>query len=301
MTEPALKNEIEASTPAAPEAAPAETSSPFFDEEPGIVCACVSDVGRVREGNQDSFLITKLVTPVVEAEVKQSQVRRRSIDPEGHLLVVADGMGGHLGGERASALAVQTVEQSLRASIPSHGEVDEEVILSALREALRDADHAVWSEGQNNADLRGMGTTLTIAFTLGSDLYLAHVGDSRCYQLRAGRLEQLTQDHTVFGDLVRRGALRPDAAAGHYFRHILTAAIGTGNASARAEVRKVSLRRGDVLMLCSDGLYEMVYEDEIETILRKERVPEEASSGLVALANHHGGRDNVTALVARFS
>lgn len=282
-------------TPSAPAAEPDS-----FDYPDSVQCFGSSDIGRVREGNQDSFLVTRLVQRDAIPEGGGSQVRRRVLDPDGHLLVVADGMGGHLGGERASALTVETVEATLRELIPRDGQIDERGILDALREAITRADHKVWEEGQSNAELRGMGTTLTIAFSFGSELYLGHVGDSRCYMLRDGKLAQLTQDHTVFGDLVRRGALRPDTAAGHYFRHILTAAVGTGNATTRAELRKLPLRRGDVLLLCSDGLSEMVFDDELTVVLKENEEPTSASRALVDLANHHGGRDNVTALVARY-
>lgn len=295
MTEPARSFTESDRTPESP----AAEADPF-DYPDSVRCFGTSDIGRVREGNQDSFLVTRLVRRDAIPEVGGSQVRRRVLDPDGHLLVVADGMGGHLGGERASAITVEVVEATLRELVPQDGAIDERALLDAIREAITRADRKVWDEGHANVELRGMGTTLTIALTFGSDLYLGHVGDSRCYQLRDGKLAQLTQDHTVFGDLVRRGALRPDTAAGHYFRHILTAAIGTGNAPSRAEIRKLPMRRGDVLLLCSDGLSEMVFDDEMSVILKEHEEPRAASRALVDLANHHGGRDNVTAVVARY-
>jgi protein phosphatase len=146
-----------------------------------------------------------------------------------------------------------------------------------------------------------MGTTLTMAYSLGSDLFIAHVGDSRCYLHRAGELHQLTRDHTLVGELVDKGLIQPEDAGAHPYRHVITNVVGGPKAGLHAEVHRMTLEPGDTLVLCTDGLTGMVTDDQIATVVQGSTTPRAASEELVRLANERGGRDNVTVVVARYA
>lgn len=233
--------------------------------------AGLSDRGRVRRQNEDAW------------------------DIEGALglWVLSDGMGGHAAGEVASRLAVRTVVEEWR----RRGVGNEPwALLTALRETVRAAHRAV-KEAALQPGQEGMGATLLVATVRNGYYYLAHVGDSRAYRLRGGRLERLTRDHTFVQHLVDQGALTPQQAASNAQRHILSQALGHGEVV-------VDLYRGrwepsDVLLLCSDGLYDMVSEEEIEALLQRHaHEPERACQALVEAANRAGGEDNITVIVA---
>jgi protein phosphatase len=146
----------------------------------------------------------------------------------------------------------------------------------------------------------GMGTTLTMAFVADWKLFVAHAGDSRCYLLSGGELHQLTHDHTQVAELVRAGVLSPAEASQHPYRHVITNVLGGHEPGVWVEMHKLALEAGDVLLLCSDGLTEMVPDARIAAILQEEPEPRRACERLVAEANEQGGKDNVTALVACF-
>jgi protein phosphatase len=145
-----------------------------------------------------------------------------------------------------------------------------------------------------------MGTTVTMAFHLGVQLCVVHVGDSRAYLYRDGELDQLTQDHTLMADMVRRGALRPDQVAGHRFRHVITNAVGGPELGVKVEARALEVQAGDRLLLCSDGLTEMVTNEAIAAVLDAEPAPEAAAKKLLARANEGVASDNITLLIVRF-
>jgi len=211
-------------------------------------------------------------------------------------------VGGANGGERASELAIATIEGRLLpplVRLATAGVLDAALILGEMRACFRRADSRLRAEAANHLDLAGMATTLTIAVSFGRRLFVTHVGDSRCYVLRDGGLRRLTNDHTVAADLVRRGHISAEAAREHAFRHILTEYVGGGVAKLNVDVQDLELRSGDTLLLCSDGLTEMVDGHEIADILLAHPEPEEAAGSLVERANENGGHDNVTAVVAR--
>jgi protein phosphatase len=166
--------------------------------------------------------------------------------------------------------------------------------------ALQQADARLFEEAERHGELEGMGTTLTLAFAVDWKLFVAHAGDSRCYLFSDGELRQLTHDHTVVADLVRRGALSPQEATRHPFRRMVTNVLGGNEPGVRVELHRLGLEAGDVLLLCSDGLTEMVPDPEIAAVLADEPEPQQACERLVALANERGGRDNITVVVARF-
>ena len=226
-----------------------------------------TDVGRVRSSNQDLAL------------------------EESNLFAVADGMGGHAGGEVASRVAVD----SLRSAFSRQPSMD------GLRQAVAEANGAVWSQGQNQSELRGMGTTITaVALVAGADgrdvIALANVGDSRAYVFSGGRLVQVTSDHSLAEEKVRQGELTEAEAAVHPHRHILTRALGV-SPDVDVDLWELHLREGDRILLCSDGLTNEVGFDQLAEVLGTVGDPAEAAQALVQAALDHGGSDNVTVLV----
>jgi protein phosphatase len=271
----------------------------------------LTDSGRVRPANEDHFLIAELTRGL---HVRQSSVPQPSVQPAclprppmesdgtGHLLVVADGMGGHRAGEYASRLTVQALVKSLGArpegAVRLRGP-EGETLVRNFHDAIEQAQRILFAEGARHPECRGMGTTLTLAYVSGRDLFVAHVGDSRCYLLRGGELRRLTQDHTMTEEMLRLGVIRPAQAATHIYRHVVTNCLGGSEPALRVEMHRTELEPGDVLLLCSDGLTDMVPDERIRDILLAEPNPEEACASLVAEANEQGGKDNITVVLAR--
>jgi protein phosphatase len=226
-----------------------------------------TDVGRVRTINQDMPL------------------------ERPNLYAVADGMGGHVGGEVAARVAVETLERAFERT-PT---------LDGLRTAFFEANTAVWQESQQNLDLRGMGTTLTAAALVGGAegrdvLALANVGDSRAYVFSAGELTQVTDDHSLAEERVRHGEITEAEAAVHPQRHILTRALGVSS-EVDTDMWQLELRTGDRILLCSDGLTNEVDLQQMEDVLGEVEDPATAARQLVDAANEHGGADNITVVV----
>jgi protein phosphatase len=169
-----------------------------------------------------------------------------------------------------------------------------------MAERYRRVDAALREEAQADPSLSGMGTTMTLACSLGANLILAHVGDSRAYLLRSGALHLLTRDHTLVQELVDQGVVCPEHAAKHPFRHVLTRVLGGGGGEMEAEVERVSLADADQLLLCTDGLTNMVDSMTIGAILRSSASSNDACQTLVELALQNGGKDNVTVVLARY-
>jgi protein phosphatase len=268
------------------------------------VQACgLTDTGRVRSENEDQFLIATLTKAL---QVQQTSLPRAKVqysEERGHLFLVADGMGGHRGGEQASALAVDEIEQFMLNTFKWFFQLkgsEEQKVLLEFRDALYQTDARIIQEATRHPELWGMGTTLTMAYCLHRDLFVVHVGDSRCYLFHVGTLHQITRDHTLVGELVRRGSLSPEEASEHHWRHVITNVVGGTEPGVQPEVHKVHLESGDVLLLCSDGLTEMLSDEEIAAVLQQESDPRRACDRLVKQANEHGGKDNVTVIVARF-
>jgi PPM family protein phosphatase len=220
-----------------------------------------------------------------------------------HMFLVADGMGGHAAGEEAAALAIAAVERFALNTLKwffhsSHA--DSERILREFQQALRSADIQIFHEGERNPDLSGMGTTLTMAYHIDRQLCVAHVGDSRAYLYRGDELRQITQDHTLTAEMVRRGQLRAEEVSHHRLRHVITNVVGGHDVGVYVEAHALELADGDRLLLCSDGLTEMLSNPSIAVILDREREPEAACERLIEEANRAGGRDNITVVVADF-
>jgi protein phosphatase len=263
----------------------------------------VTDKGRVRPSNEDQFLSAELTKTMRIWQTSLPEPKAQFGLDRGHLFLVADGMGGHLAGEQASALAVVAIEQftlnTLKWFFDSNGS-DAQKVLTQFQTALRQADARILEESAEHPELRGMGTTLTMAFQLDAQLCVVHVGDSRAYLYGEGELYQLTHDHTLMAEMVRRGELRPEQVAQHRLRHVITNVVGGTETGVHVEAHALDVHAGDRLLLCSDGLTEMVTDEAIAAILDTEADPERACTKLVALANEAGGRDNITVLIARF-
>ena len=225
-----------------------------------VVVGVATDIGRVRERNEDSYLV------------------------EPPLYAVADGMGGARGGAVASSLALDTVEQLLRGGKAS------------LAEMIRSANRAVFERSISDRKVSGMGTTLTATTVDEHGAHLGHVGDSRAYLLRAGALRQLTDDHTLVNRMVKAGEITAAEAGTHPHRNVLTRSIGT-EPEVVVDENDVPLIDGDRLLLCSDGLTGMVTEPQIQAILETTPDPQEAADRLIKAANRAGGIDNITVVV----
>ena len=225
-----------------------------------------SDIGRVRSGNEDALLIG------------------------GNVFAVADGMGGHRGGEVASAAALDPLRALDGRAFPSS-----DAAMLALTEAVAAANATVSQRSYDDSELAGMGTTLTGVLVEGRDALLVHVGDSRAYLLRDGKFLQLTEDHTLVQALIDQGRITRDDVATHPHRSVITRAIGVAD-DVEIDSQRLTLHDGDRLVLCSDGLSGVVDDATIADVLRQHG-PEEAPERLVELANAAGGPDNITVLV----
>ena len=262
-----------------------------------------TDPGRVRHGNEDQFLIADLTHALQARQSSLEEPEVRYSSPQGYLFLVADGVGGNAAGERASALAVNTVESFILDTLNWCARLqsaDGNQVLAEFQRALVQADAKLFQEARNRPELYGMGTTMTLAYALNNELFIAHVGDSRCYLLRNGMLYRMTNDHTLVGEMLRHGALKPEEAAHHRLRHVVTNVVGGHDQGVKVELHKLPLEAGDGLLLCSDGLTEMVAETEILSLLFGTDDPATACDLLVDRANKAGGKDNVTVVVARF-
>jgi protein phosphatase len=259
-------------------------------------CFGLTDPGRTRDANEDQFLVAALDVPgrVVQSSIPAGELGFLG----GRLLAVADGLGGHNGGERASALAVGAAARHLVEALarPPEFADPEYAAETALREAMEVAGAEVEAAAAADPNLGGMGTTLTLGLVRWPRLHVAHAGDSRAYVLRDGQLWQLTRDHTYAELLAGQGRPVPPEAA-----RVLINCLGGGSPGVAPEVSTFPLSPGDTLLLCSDGLHGPVPGDAIAQVLRGAVTAEAAGRELVAAANAAGGPDNITVVVARFS
>lgn len=252
--------------------------------------------GRVRAANEDHYLVATLhrTLQVERSSLPPEQLRTFSSGTRGYLFLVADGVGGLAGGDRASGAAVRTVARYVTGATHCFYDVDpgdEETLLEELRKTVLD------THGVLLAQEAGTATTLTMVFIAWPRAYLVHVGDSRCYRLRDGRLEQLTTDQTLAQALIDSGVMSPAEANKTPWKHVLSSALG-GQEATPATIM-TDCQWDDVMLLCTDGLTKHVADDEIADALRREQTSEETCNGLVALALERGGSDNVTAVVGR--
>jgi serine/threonine protein phosphatase PrpC len=234
--------------------------------------AASSDVGLRRRGNEDRFAVV----------------------PELGLCLVADGMGGHSAGQVASALAAEAVVASLREIAGGSASATEK-----LRRAIEDANRAIYAASRQRSEYSGMGTTVVALLAEGGRASLAHVGDSRAYRVRDRLIRQLTDDHSIEGELLRRHEISADDAREHPHRHVLTRALGV-RGHVQPDLAELTPEAGDVFVLCSDGLTNHVEDQEIAKLALESPDLDECCEALIALANHRGGEDNSTVVLARF-
>ncbi len=269
-----------------------------------VTAAGRTDRGRVRENNEDQFLVAELAKLMRVEQSSIPEPDERTGQVHGHLFLVADGMGGHAGGEIASRIAAATVEEvllnSLKWFLRTRGDEGREVA-EHLQGAVHEADARVFGEVKRRPELAGMGSTLTLALAVGGTLFVAHVGDSRAYLLRGGKLYRLTHDHTLLNELQARGALMPGQEASARLRHVITNAVGGGDPGVKVEMTRAQLEAGDRLLLSTDGLHDMLDDERIAAVMTTSPNPQQACDRLVAEANDRGGYDNITAVVATFA
>jgi serine/threonine protein phosphatase PrpC len=265
----------------------------------------LSDKGNQRSTNEDRFLIASPASALWVAREGRHASELGYADIEGDIFAVADGIGPCAGGCMASALALETMSDSLLAALkwifalggPEAVGVE---MLEQIKIALHRADQRIREEASRDVKLRGTGTTLTMAYRHGSFLYVGHTGDSRCYVLRDGQLHRITRDHTVVAELLRLGLVTAAGARRHPGRHVLTNALGPSTSGLRVDVHCLWLHAGDTLLLCTDGLSGVASDLEIAVILQDSDSPRDACGQLVQRANELGGPENITAVVARF-
>ncbi len=246
---------------------------------PGVEVSCHSDIGCQRPNNEDSMGYWE---PSDDATFAR----------KGRLAIVADGMGGYEGGQEASRLAVETV-------IALYRDFEGDDPQNGLIMAFEAAHEQIRRYGLAHPHLRGMGTTCTTLVIVGNALYYAHVGDSRLYMIRSGEIAQMTRDHSYVSRLVETGMISREDAEKHPQRNILTAALGTSTELVMdSPGRPEQLESGDVLLLCSDGLWGQVRDSEISTMVQSRSI-EDASRGLIELARERGGPDNITLEILR--
>jgi len=252
-----------------------------------------TDVGLVREHNEDNFLIADVTGAMRTAEARAPFSFK--LGEKGAALLVCDGMGGAAAGEVASQMAVDSIYDAMSASEPQ----TRDAFARLLRRAVQHANERIFIQSRDNQSERGMGTTCTVASLVDETLVIAQIGDSRCYVLRDGKLAQVTKDQSLAWQLIEAGAMTADEAKAFEHANIILQALGV---QERVEVvlSQVSLRRGDVTLLCSDGLHGPVADEEILAILIAEPNLQKAGEALIQKALDRDGPDNITVVLGRF-
>jgi serine/threonine protein phosphatase PrpC len=244
-----------------------------------ITSCGMTDVGMKRTNNEDAYLI----------------------NDELNLFVVCDGMGGHVGGELASSIAVNTVEEVLSniEADPAADLPDDpiEATREKIRYAVRLAGKRIYEKAVAEPEFKGMGTTVLVLLVEGGNAFVAHVGDSRAYVVRDDLIEQLTEDHSLVNEKIRAGVLTPEEAKTHKLRNIITRSLGYQE-DVDVDIQVRAIRRNDTFLLCSDGLSNLVETGEIGEAVRSAS-PQGAARALIELACSRGGDDNITAVISR--
>jgi protein phosphatase len=268
-----------------------------------IDCFGMTDRGQVRKNNEDQFLVAELVKHLHVfqsslAEASEPGWSRRGV---GHLLVVADGMGGTAGGEIASGLTVETLSWYVTKTMPwffRYQDGREEELENELREAVEACQRTV-ADAAVSTHYHHMGTTLTLGYVTWPRLYVVHAGDSRCYLFRGGVLHQMTRDHTVAQRAIDAGMMTPEQAGQSRFGHALWNCISGATDGVKPDLYRATLSGGDQVLLCTDGLNRHVPDEMIRGVMERAATPEAAVRELIEAANAAGGEDNITAVVAR--
>ncbi len=260
-----------------------------------------TDVGMVRSGNEDNFLILDLSTggSWTASDKEPADLLTYTQGYYGSLLAVSDGMGGALAGEVASRMAVETVRDRML-QLQAHEVYRRLPLPERLRLAIEQANLLINREGRTNPEHKGLGATFTAVAIQGDELYFAQVGDSRAYLIRQGRIIRVTKDQSLVQQLIDAGQITEEEAETHSYRNVILQALGA-HEQVNVEVSGLSLRQLDTLLLCSDGLSGKIHEDEIARIVAAAPDLKSACEELVGLANERGGEDNITVVIAQFS
>jgi PPM family protein phosphatase len=236
-----------------------------------------TDPGRARENNEDSV----------------------AFDADTNLAVLADGMGGYNAGEIASGMATAFIKSEMSRWLAEAGHAaTAKEIRRALEICVENANRSIFNAANSNAQYSGMGTTLVVAAFQGNTALLGHIGDSRCYRLRQGKFEQITKDHSLLQEQIDAGLLTEEQAANSSYKNLVTRALGVDE-SVALDVQDIEVEPGDLYVMCSDGLSDMVVDVEIGEILKSQPTLEQMATQLIATANDHGGRDNISVLLVQ--
>lgn len=264
-------------------------------EDRNQICVSVSgqsDVGLVRENNEDSFLIADLT----ESTENPPSAENYTVSRKGSLFLVADGMGGAEAGEVASRMAVEVVFERLKTSLF----LNRRAFARLLRKSIERANRIIYEESRKDQRRKGMGTTLTAAGVYNGAIFFAQVGDSRGYLVRNGCIVQMTQDQSLVAHLVASGSLTLEEAKMHPRRNVILQALGVQK-RVNVALSFAEVKRGDWIILCSDGLSGKVEAKELREVLEKCTGPKEACQEMISIACERGGEDNITVIVARFN
>jgi PPM family protein phosphatase len=255
-----------------------------------------TDLGRSRDHNEDTFLVADLSTA---SSNLQPAVRSHEIGPRGSLFMVADGMGGAAAGELASAMAADLIYRHMITAWAADSPPTGERFAFRMREAVELANSQIYAYAREHPEVRGMGTTVTAAGVYGHDLYLAQIGDSRAYLIRGTEAIQITKDQSLMQRLVDAGELTEDEAEQSERRNIILQALGP-DPRVKVDLTHQALRRGDTLIVCSDGLSGLVRREEFAQLAQEHSDLPSLCSALINLANARGGPDNITVVAAHF-
>jgi len=284
-------------------------SEDSYMHDPGaamaVDLAAATHRGHVRGNNEDHYLVVRFRRSLENLYSNLNKgMLAQSYDVTGYGLLVADGLGGMAAGEVASRtaltklveLVVETPDWVLDITNPKHLET----VQQRMNDRFLRIDETIRAQADRDATLSGMGTTLTVAANLGRDLVIGHIGDSRAYLFRDGSLSQLTKDHTLAEAMIEAGVTGRDEPAARSMRHVLTAALGSLGPKSKPDIQRLEVSPKDQLLLCTDGLTEMVDDQTIASLLENAASADQACEDLVTVALAAGGLDNVTVVLARF-
>jgi len=281
-----------------------------FSSLVAIDFGAMTHAGNVRPNNEDAYIIYRSgrYWEKVKTSLEAGELPERS-DEMGYGMAIADGMGGAAAGEVASSMAIRVLvslilnaaKWALKLDNPETREVELQEVKERAEAYFQRVDHTLMEYTEAYPKLKGMGTTLTGAYSFGDDLFILHIGDTRAYLFRQTNLKRLTHDQTMAQALADAGAIPQDDVSTHRLRHTLTSCLGGESRKIQMEIRHLRLMDGDRLLLCSDGLTDMVSDPEIAEVMRATEGSAQACPALVNLALQKGGKDNVTVVLARYS
>jgi len=248
-----------------------------------MIYSCASHVGKVRKNNEDYCM---------------GEVIKLNNEETLGIFALADGMGGHKKGEVASQLAVQNILEYLKENLLQSNSIKIDYIDDIIKQAYNNVNSIIYNKSLEQEECRGMGTTLVTAILYKEDLYIANVGDSRCYLLSNNNLNQVSIDHSVVEELIRANIITQKEAIHHPHRNRITRAIGTDDMVV-VDIFKERLNKGDLVLLASDGLTGCVYEDDIKEVLRQSKDISDINDNLIKMANDISGRDNVSVVLIK--